>query len=123
MIPEPSEHQSQAAVVEWATAARAMYPALRLLYSPTNGTHRNFRQTAKLKAEGMRNGVADLVLPVARCGFHQLFIEMKKRKGVQSDEQKEFERLVTAEGNAYWLARSSDEAIEVLERYLKGTMK
>ena len=30
---------------------------------------------------------------------------------------------MTAEGNAYWPARSSDEAIEVLKSYLKGTMK
>ena len=45
---------------------------------------------SKLKKEGLKKGVSDLVIFEARKGFHALAIEMKRKKGsTVSLEQKE----------------------------------
>jgi len=62
-------------------------------------------------------GTADLIvirgvpyLPLCET----IFLELKAEKGRQSDVQKEFERLVRAQGVAYYIIRSFEEVEEVL---------
>jgi hypothetical protein len=123
MTNQPSEEQIQQAVMDWARAVQGQKRELRWLHHPANGGKRSKAVAGKMWAAGVRAGVADLHLPVARSGFHSLWIELKTETGRQTQEQKEFEAFVTAEGNAYWLARSSTEAIYVIEAYLEGKMK
>ena len=72
-----SEHDEQAALFEWATWHTSQCPELGLLFAIPNGGHRHPVVAARLKAEGVRAGVPDICLPVARKGYHGLFVELK----------------------------------------------
>ena len=73
------------------------------IFSVPNGGFRNKIEAMKLVSTGMRAGVSDLiVLMPNRC----IFVELKTEKGVQSDNQKEFEQTVNALGFEYYLVRS-----------------
>lgn len=112
------EHQTQCACVRWF---RYQYPNLAmLLFAVPNGGARDRVTGAKLKAEGVVAGVADLFLSVARGGFHGMYIEMKTVNGRQSESQKAFQRSVEAEGYIYKVARSSYGFMREVEEYLRG---
>lgn len=113
-----AEHRAQVAVVTWATLARAEFPELGLLFAIPNGGHRNVIVAKKLKAEGVRPGVPDLMLPVARGGYHGLFIEMKAGQNRPSLEQLELMRRLSAEGFKCATCYSSAEAEACLREYL-----
>lgn len=75
------EHSHQTAVFMWAAIAGMNCPELRLMFAIPNGGERNPIVAARLKAEGVKSGVPDVMLPVPRRNFAGLFIEMKKLKG------------------------------------------
>ncbi|MCV4697551.1 VRR-NUC domain-containing protein, partial [Escherichia coli] len=56
------------------------------------------RQIADLKAQGLRPGVPDYHLPVARGGYLSLYLELKVDKNRTSPEQKAMIRDLRAEG-------------------------
>jgi len=76
-----SEHDEQVALFQWAKLNEDRYPELALMYANPLGGKRPRRTAARMKAEGARAGVPDITLPVARCGFHGMYIEMKFGKG------------------------------------------
>lgn len=80
-LPIPTEHQEQATFIDVCERLSASVPALGLVFAIPNGGQRNVVVARKLKAEGVRPGVPDLFLPVARGIWHGLFIEMKRRDG------------------------------------------
>lgn len=118
--PVPSEHQEQAALFQWAALATGKYPELELLYAVPNGGERDERVGARLKAEGVKAGVPDVVLPVARQGCHALYIEMKRTSGGRTspEQLRWFARLV-AHGNLVVECKGAYEAIAVIEEYLR----
>lgn len=73
-----TEDAHQVALFEWAAMNEKRYPDLRKLYAIPNGGERNKIVAAKLKAQGVRAGVLDISLDVARHGFHGLRIELKR---------------------------------------------
>lgn len=81
-------------------------------FSVPNGGLRNSFEAAKLKATGLRPGVADYIvlLPYGRT----LFIEFKIENGVQSPVQKEFESEVTALGFEYKIIRTLEAFKELI---------
>lgn len=98
---------------------RAEHPELRsVLFAVPNGGARNRKTGAILKAEGVVAGVADILLLVARGGFHGLAIEFKTAEGRQSPTQKEWQQEIEKQGYRYALVRSADEALDVAEEYL-----
>ncbi len=116
----PSEDEEQAAVFEWAEYAEAAYPCLRLMYHIPNEGKRSASYGARLKRLGMKKGVSDICLPVARGGYHGLYIELKAAGGKPTQDQKEFLRSVNIEGFLGVLCHGSKEAIALIERYVKG---
>src|SRR5262245_64718583 len=50
----------------------------RLCFAIPNGGARDVITAGRLKAEGVRAGVPDVCLPVARAGYHGLFLEVKR---------------------------------------------
>lgn len=78
-----------------------------LIFSIPNGGTRNVREAMTLKATGLLKGASDLVIIFPNGKL--CFIELKISKGIQSDEQKDFEKRISAAGYEYHLVRSLEE--------------
>lgn len=86
----PTEHQEQAKVFQWAETEKAKLPMLEMLFAIPNGAgvnHQHGRngkrfslEGAKLKREGMKQGVPDTFLACPVGQWHGMFIEMKRAK-------------------------------------------
>lgn len=119
------EHDEQATLFTWAKLERR-FPELDLLFAIPNGGHRNMLVAKKMKAEGVRPGVPDMFLPVARGGYHGLFLEMKteanrpKRggKGGLSDLQLDWIERLKTQGYAVRVCYGFEEARNALIQYL-----
>lgn len=117
-IPPPTEHEEQCTLVQWAGYSVSKYPELELLYAIPNGGLRNIRVAIKLAREGVKRGVPDLHLPVARGGYHSLYIEMKRIGGKLSPNQIEIIEKLREQGHMVCVCYGAEQAIEQLERYL-----
>lgn len=116
-----TEAQEQMAVMKWAEMSRGKYPELRLLFHIANGGSRNKIEAAHLKQQGVKAGVPDLCLPVARGRFHGLYIEMKREKGGRlSPEQKGWLNALEAQGYYCKVCHGASEAIHTIQDYLRG---
>lgn len=111
------EHRIQCAIVKWFYYA---YPAYRggCLFAVPNGGHRNIQTARSLKAEGVTSGVSDLLLLVPKREYHGLCVEVKTPVGRQSDNQKNWQRIIEAQGYKYCIVRSLDEFAELVRWYL-----
>lgn len=115
----PTEGEEQATLFHWCDMVNGKYPELQLLFHIPNGGERRKSEAARMKAEGVKPGVPDLFLPVARVNYHGLFIEMKRRKGGRvSDEQREWIGNLLANGYAVEVCRGWEEAKDAIENYL-----
>jgi hypothetical protein len=115
-----TESAEQAKLIEWANLSKGKYPELSLLHHIPNGGHRNISTAARLKAEGVRAGVPDLCLPVARGGYYGLYIELKAKGGRVQGNQREWLQQLAQQGYKAVVAFGFEEARAVIEDYLKG---
>ena len=114
-----SEHDLQAACVRWF---RYRHPALaRCLVAVPNGGRRDAVTGARLKAEGVVAGVADLLLLVPRGGFHGLCVEMKAATGRQSGAQRLWQAEIERQGYRYAVVRSFEAFAAEVGGYLAAT--
>ena len=117
----PYESAEQAALFRWAAMAAGKYPELRLMYHVPNGGSRNPLEAHNLKAQGVRRGVPDIVLPVPRGGYHGLYIELKRRKGGRlSEDQAVWIDRLNRVGHRAVVCRGWDAARAEIELYLRG---
>lgn len=115
--PDDEEHRIQC---ECVRVFRYKYPKLRHnLFAVPNGNRRDKVTGAKLKAEGVLAGVSDLIFLKSNRFYGALLIEMKTPKGRQQDSQKEWERLISADGYKYVVCHSVGEFMQEIEDYLK----
>lgn len=70
------------------------------------------------KAMGVKKGVPDLCLPVARRGYHSLYIEMKNETGRTSEAQKWWAEHLLAEGNYATVCHGWQAAVDVIYWYM-----
>lgn len=120
-----SEHQIQCQFMDQVRLFEERYPVLKLVFSvPNAGAGAQRGQAGKMKAEGVRAGVADVFVSVPRLkntgeirtpGY---YLEFKRPKQKQRPEQVEFQRAVTAQGYAYSVVFSAEEAWMRLTSYL-----
>lgn len=117
--PAEEEHRIQCACVRWFSL---QYPRLHgRLFAVPNGGRRDAVTAAKLKAEGVVAGVADLILLKSNRDYGALLIEMKTLKGKQRDSQKEWQNTVCAdEEYKYVVCRSFDDFKREVDDYLKN---
>lgn len=113
-----SEDQHQKKVINWTVLHAGICPQLLKLFHIPNGGKRNKIEAAKFKAMGVKAGVADLCLPVARRGFHSLYIELKAEDGKPSKKQTEWGESVRAEGNAWIVCHGWRECVNVIIKYM-----
>lgn len=119
----PLEHVEQVHLFQWAVWQSCKYPELDLMYAIPNGGFRSKKTAAELKAEGVKSGVCDIFLPVARCGKHGLYIEMKRAKGGRlSDSQKEFIAGVKNQGYEAIVCYGFDDAKDTILKYLNNKL-
>lgn len=114
-----TEHAHQVALMCWCALNFNKYPKLKLLFAIPNGGERNPVVASRLKAEGVKSGVPDLFLPVARHGFHGLFVEMKKPKGTIGPNQPQWEKDLKGEGFAHLYAYGWEQAASALQWYIE----
>lgn len=121
--PVPTESVEQQRLIQWAKMNEGAHPELEMLYHIPNEGKRSRKNGARLKAEGLRSGVPDLCLPVARCGCHALYIELKRMRGGRpTQDQLDWIDLLTKQGNMAMVCCGWEQAAEVIERYLKNEM-
>lgn len=148
-----SEHSHQRAVFAWANCA-ALYgfhvaddprgyvlaerekidprnflpvPELARLFAIHNQGHGDAIRGAQAKAEGVKAGVPDIMLPVsgqrAGCG---LFIELKRPKlkgkvqaGTESEVQADWRAYLTSQGYVCVVCVGWQEAVGAIKAYLR----
>lgn len=113
-----TEHSYQVALFMKVSKYLDKYPELKWLYAIPNGGERNVAVAGRLKAEGVKAGVSDLCLPVAKCGHHGMYIEMKKLGGKESDKQKEFGAFLKEQGYFYTCCDHWEKAWQVIVWYM-----
>ena len=112
-----SEALEQRAVVEYCDLKK-----IPVFHIP-NGGYRNKAEAAHLKAQGVRPGVPDLCVPVARYGYHGLYIEMKaKKNGRVSAYQQRWLALLRENGYCAYVFNGADAAIKLLDQDMTGML-
>ena len=103
-------------------------PELLDMFAIPNGGLRDKITAANLKREGVKPGVPDIFLPVARGGWHGLFVEMKRRttgsgkdrkqKGTTSDVQDDWISRLRARGYGAASVVGFEAAKTLIREYL-----
>lgn len=88
-------------------------------YHIPNGGSRNKKEAKNLKRQGVRPGVPDLCIPVAKRGFHGLYIEMKYGKNKPTDKQLEWLDVLNANGYKAVVCYGFDQAKETIDWYME----
>lgn len=146
-----SEHAHQRAIFAWANQATrygfglannpmsydhrtreacwerpAPVPQLAGLFAIHNQGHGDKVRGGRAKAEGVKRGVPDMMLPVPVGGLCGLFLELKlpkyknRKDGGRSLEQIEWAERLREQSYRVVTAYGWQEAVSELVRYLKG---
>jgi hypothetical protein len=121
----PTEHQEQSLLFQWAELSKSRHPELGLLFAIPNFAGRIGRLTAvhgaKLKREGRKRGVPDVMLPIPRGKYHGLFVEMKRLKGgATSPEQRAWLAALSEQGYRAVRCLGWEQAREEIMAYLEA---
>lgn len=117
----PTESEEQIAVISYASYMANRDPRYGLLYHIPNGGERSKAEAGRFRAEGVKSGVPDLCLPVAKGGYHGLYIELKRIKGGRiSPAQTEWLASLNDEGYLALVAYGAEQAIKILDTYMEG---
>ena len=114
-----TEAQEQKFLFQWAGLARQKFPELELLFHVPNGGRREEREAASLKKQGVKAGVPDLVLPVARGEYFGLYIELKVGKNKPKEHQLKWIDQLKEQGYFVMVCYGWLEAREVITNYLE----
>jgi hypothetical protein len=91
------------------------------LSRPERRETRHKAEAGRLRAEGVKAGVPDLCLPVARGQYHGLYIELKRQRGGRtSDHQSEWLDALSAQGYKAALCYGWEQAAGTIIEYLTG---
>lgn len=124
------EDDHQQALINWARCSRirhdlfSAYRIIDFLIAIPNGGKRNPREAARLKAQGVKAGVSDLLLALPLNNKAGLWIEMKrpivkgKKKPITSDTQIEWQNKMITAGYDAVVCFGLDEAKDQIEKYL-----
>lgn len=96
------------------------HPILKWMVHVPNGGKRTKAQAGRLKAMGVKGGVLDVLLPRPYRGWQGLAIEMKSAKGVLTDDQKAWLEAFTEDGYVTGVARTLEEFLALVRKYLDG---
>lgn len=116
-----TEHQLQVQIIQECNLRANQNPVWSRLFAVPNGGDRNVIVAKKLKAEGVRPGVPDLIWPVARGSFVGLVMELKVGSNKPTPSQLDWLNWFSQTG---WCVRvvhdDPAEAMQILEWYING---
>lgn len=112
-----TEHEHAKALMRMVRLFSQQRPELGLFFAVPNGGDRNKIVASKMKAEGVKAGVPDYILPVARGGYHGLAIELKSLTGRASREQVQWIEALRDHGWRAEVCRGWIEAMRVIADY------
>lgn len=115
--PMPTESSEQ---IKTVLKFSMFYPKeAQLLIAVPNGSYRKPLEAIRLKREGVKVGMTDLMLLMARGGFHGFCLELKRADGgVVSVAQKKMHGLLAEQGYMVKICSGADEAYTALEQYV-----
>ena len=108
------EHREQCALFKWMS----YHSIFDCTFAIPNGGHRDIRVAVKLKSEGVKSGIPDIFIPIARGKVHGLFIEMKSKKGRASEKQNLMIGRLKEKGYEVKICFGFDDAKKTIEEYL-----
>ena len=111
----PTEAEEQEALFAWCLAN-----GIEMVHIP-NERKCTAYVAGQLLRQGMRKGFPDNFIPIARGGFHGLFIELKRAKkslSKKSPEQREWVKKLNEEGYKALFCYGAEEAKKVISEYL-----
>ena len=122
MMPGRLEEGEQRAVIDWWAYRCKQHglPEFTLFHVP-NGGLRHKSTAGRLKSQGVRRGIPDLLLMVPRGHLHGLAIEMKSERGRPTDAQLIVHAWMLAAGWRVEVCYSADAAINAITSYLSAS--
>jgi hypothetical protein len=113
--PIGSERDLQAAIIEECDRRAVTQPEYGLIFAIPNGQYRHGQRMEP----GLRAGVPDLLLPVARGRWHGLFLELKYKDNKPSEKQLQWIRALKEQGyRVVTIWDSVGAAMAEIESYL-----
>lgn len=86
-----------------------------------NGGDIGAKKGAKLRKMGVKKGYPDLVIDIAKGGYHGLRIELKRLKGgTVRQDQKTRQQMLRDEGYCAEVCKGFQETTRLIKRYLAG---
>ena len=111
----PTEAEEQEELVAWGDAQGIVIVHI------ANERKCTAYVAGQLLRQGMRKGFPDNLIPIARGGFHGLFIELKRAKkslSKKSPEQREWVKKLNAAGYKAVFCYGAEEAKKVILEYI-----
>lgn len=113
-----TEGDHQLRLMRWAAKQSLTIPELGRLFHVPNGGARDRSTAGRLRLEGVKAGVPDLMLPVPSRGYHGLWLELKADGGRTSSAQDDWLAFLNAQGYCALVCYGADEAYRHLVDYL-----
>jgi hypothetical protein len=110
------EYHIQTALIHWL---RMQHPGVLFTIAPVGAIRIPAHVGAAYKRMGYSRGTPDILIFEPSKEYHGLFVELKAPKGRLSPEQKEWLACLEDRGYQTAVCRSCEEAIIVIEKYLK----
>jgi hypothetical protein len=111
----PLEREEQEVVKQWLEKMNIIF------YHIPNGGKRTVVEGVILKRMGVKAGIPDFCIPMARKGYHGLYGELKRRKGgVISVQQAYWLSELTKQGYYVFVAHGADEFIQQVKNYMES---
>ena len=119
--PLPKEYDEQWTLFRKLEWREKQYPMLSLCFATLNGLVIGPAQAMRAKRAGLKPGVPDIVLPVARKGFHGLFVELKRNdESIQASPlQNIWLDKLSAQGYLAMVCHGADDAEQAILNYLE----
>jgi len=116
-----SEYEHQKRLFEEVESLKTTHPELNYLYHIPNGEYRTKATAGKLRAMGVKAGIPDIHLPIARGSYHGLYIELKslKRGAKTSDNQDGWIEALRDNGYCVGVCRGWREALRLILDYME----
>jgi len=112
----PREDYEQIVAATWLEKNKILF------YHIPNGGKRSLTEAIKFKRMGVKSGIPDICIPLARKGHHGLYIELKRVSGgTVSESQRFWMARLSEQGYDVFIAHGAQELINYVKNYLGET--